>query len=1005
MDSPFPSIPSGIFFHRVPLTEEAQHDHRPNHQPFRQLQPQPHVSTSNSSSAETFQTSKPKNTGPQSEEFYAFHVADIPTGEDDAGREYLPLLEVSLDVKVIATVSQTLLRQTFANGSNTEIKQATYCFPLYDGSVVTAFRCWVSSDNFLEGKVKPKKAAKAEFLDAISRQRTAALFEELTPEIFETSLGNILPHTIVKVEISYVNELKADLGGDGILVTIPTSVAPRYGTPPGQHPQGLISNPKYTEVENGLRIQVEVSSPVPVSKLESRTHPISVELGAGGSATTSGSFGGLASAPTMLEHDPKKARATLSDRATTLGKDFVLLILAVGSTLLASRAILEPHPSLSDHSALRVTVNPRDLLDPQVAIEDAKTEIIFLADRSGSMGNKIEALQRAMRVFLKSMPPKCFLNICSFGSHHSLLWPVSKPCTEYNVDIATQYVTHSFGSDMGGTEILSALKHTVTTRNTRECVITQIILLTDGEVWDEEDVVRFVSETTKVAGNQVRFFALGIGDAVSHRLVEGIGQQGGGFAEVVAVDAAGRWESRVIRMLKGALTPSQWQLEIELGQEMDKSHSHGVESTNFDDNLDLVIRRPPITQAPNSTSFMHPFRRSSVYFLVDQQLLLHQTSITIEVILSSGAKVKKQIPLELVDEAQTLTVHHLTAKALMNDLESGRSWMHADKYQSFQLKDPVAFERAVQKEAENIGMKWGISGKWTSFVAVDTRDRIQQMARIYRAERSELMDLTRPRRNHTGTLSAANFGDSVPTCYSPFLHSGPIHRLASINQTNSMGESIAPNMKIVGSSPVRAESSTFKTVYQHRLFMQSPEMSPTLDSLISQQHFLGYYDLGDSSLRSWIQLQFNSTLTLILCQILQDTGSNSDTLKADTICDTLLAVTFIKIRYAESAELWELVVSKAERWLKDKVSDAEVLEKLWWTTQDNARIPSAYQRLSWRVTTPSDVSKQITESTNTKHVMFPEESIESDEESSETDEESVETDVVRNKALKRQCRR
>jgi hypothetical protein len=81
--------------------------------------------------------------------------------------------------------------------------------------------------------VKPKSAAEDEFADAVSKQRTATLLIELMPEIFETRLGNIPPQTTVKVEIHYINVLKANLGGDGVLVTIPTSAAPRYGISPG----------------------------------------------------------------------------------------------------------------------------------------------------------------------------------------------------------------------------------------------------------------------------------------------------------------------------------------------------------------------------------------------------------------------------------------------------------------------------------------------------------------------------------------------------------------------------------------------------------------------------------------------------------------------------------------------------------------------------------------------------------------------------------------------------
>jgi Mg-chelatase subunit ChlD len=729
----FDRLPSGILFnlrrHDAHLEPPIDRPSRPN---LRPELPAP--------GPLSFRSAVPEM--PDLRDDRAFCVAPTSTGNDN-DRRYLPLLEVSLDVKVVATTSRTRLKQTFSNHSNITVKEAAYCFPLYDGSAVIAFRCWIGDNKLLEGKVKPKEVAKAEFQEAISRQRVAVLLEELTPEVFETYLGNIPPQTTVRVEITYINELKTDLGGDGVLVTIPTSVAPRYGTPPTDYTQGLAYSSTVAPAESGLGIQVEVSAPVPIYKLESRTHPISVELG---HPTETSRIGDLTSASATPGFDPRKARATLSDRATALGKDFVLLILAKDRTMLASRALLEPHPSLSDHSALMVTITPQELFASKIVIEDVKAEIIFLADRSGSMQNKIDALISAMRVFLKSIPQNCYLNICSFGSTHSLLWPESRPYTQENVDIATKHVTHSFAADMGGTEILSALRHVVEKRNSQGKMTTEVIVLTDGEVWDTENIIKFVQETRTKTEERVRFFALGVGDAVSHRLVEGIGRQGGGFAEVVAVDAAGRWESRVIRMLKGALTPPQWQCEIMLRQDTDASPSTRGEPTSTEGVVlsNMSIPQPPILQAPSRIPSLHAFCRLSVYFFVDPHVLGQMTSITVQAVASSGEKVKVEIPLEQV-EAQSLIVHHLAAKALMNDLEIGRSWMHADEYQEYRNKDPIAFEHAVQQEAEKVGMKWSISGKWTSFVAVDNNDQIERKARIYRAERSELADLTRQR--------------------------------------------------------------------------------------------------------------------------------------------------------------------------------------------------------------------------------------------------------------------
>jgi Vault protein inter-alpha-trypsin domain len=127
--------------------------------------------------------------------------------------------------------------------------------------------------------VKPKSVADDEFADAVSKQRVAALPAELTPEIFETRLGNISPQTPVEVEIHYINTLKADLGGDGVPVTIPTSVAPRYGIPPRSYRQPPASSSAVVTSNSNLKIQVKVSAPVRIRKLVSRTHPYLLSLG------------------------------------------------------------------------------------------------------------------------------------------------------------------------------------------------------------------------------------------------------------------------------------------------------------------------------------------------------------------------------------------------------------------------------------------------------------------------------------------------------------------------------------------------------------------------------------------------------------------------------------------------------------------------------------------------------------------------------------------------------
>jgi hypothetical protein len=67
-----------------------------------------------------------------------------------------PLLNVNIDADVQSTLAKILVTQTFTNHSSASIKEAHYSFPLYDGSAIISFRCYIGNDKVLDGVVKPK---------------------------------------------------------------------------------------------------------------------------------------------------------------------------------------------------------------------------------------------------------------------------------------------------------------------------------------------------------------------------------------------------------------------------------------------------------------------------------------------------------------------------------------------------------------------------------------------------------------------------------------------------------------------------------------------------------------------------------------------------------------------------------------------------------------------------------------------------------------------------------
>lgn len=663
----------------------------------------------------------------------------------------LPLLSVSVNMQVDGNIAKTKVVQTFTNHGDISIPEACYSFPLYDGATVTAFRCEVGDDKVLEGMVKPKDEAKREFKRAVQKQEAAALVEEMAPDVFQTTIGNIPPTTDVKVEITYVEELHTDLSGEGIIVTIPTSVAPRYGKSPMGYTTSLAVK------ETGLSLAVSIASQSPFGAIVCRSgHEISVEYGNMNHLPEAASFETLAQLQRQGNSgfNTKHATARLSNNQTSLNGDFILFI-PYSDGVLKSRALLAPS-SGSDHAAMMVTVRPSELFSNLwESLDEFDGEVIFLADRSGSMDDlKMEGLKNALLVFLKSLPAKCRFNVYSFGDDVSSLWPHSRAYDESTMQQAIDHIS-TFRADFGGTEVLRALRKAVDDRRSIDVSSTQIILLTDGEIWRAQETIEFVRMTTSQAESRVRFFCLGIGNEVNHQLIQGIGLFGGGLGEAVAVDIDDKWIEAVIRMLKGAVMPTSWSYSIEFeglwkekrldvddffGRHSEKRVSEALVHTPGPVN-------PSFVQAPRRIPWLHHFGQQSVYFLLETIGEKLPQSVVITACSQYGGT--KTATLAVTQTASSDTaIRHLAAKAAVRDLEA-------------QDTSEPPLPSKIRENAEQLSQMYSISSKWTSFVAVS---HLQQSAKyedvevsVYRAPLAELDLLTRPGVSQAG----ANFGSSA----------------------------------------------------------------------------------------------------------------------------------------------------------------------------------------------------------------------------------------------------
>ncbi|KAF5246352.1 hypothetical protein FANTH_6867 [Fusarium anthophilum] len=652
-------------------------------------------------------------------EYRPYSISPYPEPEVETGTAKipeatlcLPMLSVSLTATVDGTVAHTELVQKFHNPSDIIIDAAKHVFPIYDGAVITSFECTIGDERRVRGVVKPKVQARKEFEEAVRDKVSApALLEEHTPEIFETSLGNIPANTTVEIKITYVQELKVVMmeseATEGIALTIPMSIAPRYSKAPiewepaSKVPEERLDiwikvldngnvNQEGCEEESGHLLQFEGSKPAEYSNLLDKD----------------------ASPKTyyVWHHESEPP---------VLRKDFVFVIQMNEGHQIKSGAIACPADD-KGLAALRVNIRPNDLFRNAIIPQSFTGEILFLLDQSGSMGwsngsyrydrrhtagRKIDVMREAMLLALSGIPSTCVFNIISWGSATVGLWEGSRAHTQENIREAKTYVSQ-IEANMGGTDLLRALESTVKRRVKDKS--TQIIILTDGEL-EPEDSIQFIWKKRQLFGDSIRFFALGIGDEVSHRLVESIAECGGGYSDVVHTTQTPRWHDRLNRLLKSALEPNSWSCDIDFGSGFERKSliDYKVGEEDVPES-----GKTPYIQAPFPISSLHPFSFASISFLID---LRHggklPKSVTISTTTAGAKKKTYELPVEISSDRDG-TVHRLVAKSVLLDLQD-------------QIKREETETQIAKVNAENIGTMYSITSKWTSFVAISENQPTQ----------------------------------------------------------------------------------------------------------------------------------------------------------------------------------------------------------------------------------------------------------------------------------------
>ncbi|RIB09289.1 hypothetical protein C2G38_2108988, partial [Gigaspora rosea] len=434
-----------------------------------------------------------------------------------------------------------------------------------------------------------------------------------------------------------------------------------------------------------------------IQSIESPSHHISTELN--------------------IDGNPNVSKITLAEQITYLEKDFILVVKSLG--LDQPRAFVEYNPQTETNCIMLTLVL-------KFAINTIMSELIFVIDRSGSMqGGPMKKASEALQLLLRSLPEDCFFNVISFGSQFDSLFEKSQPYSENSFLKALKH-SQEMTANYGGTEIYNPIKWAFD--NSSNDMPSSVFLLTDGKVNNVDQIVELIKSCEEKKKDDVRFFSIGIGNSVSHNLVESVSRAGKGYAQFVTNNE--RMDKKILGMLKNAIKPPikdyniTWTNQIVEDVLPMESESVDVDKPTislFSDNTtppqvaQNFFTNIKIQQAPFLIPPIYPGVRFIVYCILEKGIEACK-----EIILSAnshGGPMKLLIPLDPVT-LQGSKIHTLAARKLIQDLDDGNSLIH--KHQRNNGKPiPVSF---IREQIVKLGITYTLVSKYTSFLAIDERD-------------------------------------------------------------------------------------------------------------------------------------------------------------------------------------------------------------------------------------------------------------------------------------------
>lgn len=425
-----------------------------------------------------------------------------------------PLKHTDVYAKITGHMSRVEVTQTFDNPFS-EPLEAVYIFPLPDEAAVDQMEIKLS-DRIIEGNIKKREDAQTIYEEACSQGRTGALLEQERDNIFTQSLAHIKPGEQIEVTLRYTDQLQFQ-GGNYEFV-FPMVVGPRFipGTPIDESgdtdfvPDASRITPPLIppDIRSGhdIGVTVEIDAGVAITEVYSTSHQINIEQ-------------------LNIEQQGQILRVKLSQEDTIPNKDLILRYrIAKEQT---QTTVLTHADQRGNHFAVYL-IPALDYSTHEIVPKD----VVFVIDTSGSqMGDPLLKSQELMRRFINGLNPKDTFTIIDVSDTATQLSTKPLSNTPQNCRKAINYINQLKAN--GGTYLLKGIRNLLNLPTAPEGRLRSIVLLSDGYISNENQVLAEVQQQLK-PGN--RIYSFGVGSSPNRFLLNRLAEIGRGIARIVRQD-------------------------------------------------------------------------------------------------------------------------------------------------------------------------------------------------------------------------------------------------------------------------------------------------------------------------------------------------------------------------------------------------------------------------------------------------------------------------------------